>query len=465
MMTCAERVNHWISDKEKRWELVLLVICLGFYLIFPFCDGPIWCKDSSSYATMDFTREPLYPTLLWIFRRIFGEEKYLMPVVIFQSILMAYAAWKLAVTIKKYKNDSRLLAVLAVVFQVSVLLLNRFVAKRESSYTVSIMTEGVGFPLYVLFVVQLYRYIMERKKRNLAGTACLALLLISLRKQMLLSLCLMAVVFLLYFLVKKREWKRLAGLLLLTILLLFAGKMADRFYNYRVRGVWMEHSGNSMGVLCTLIYTSGEEDAELFEEGLLKQFYMEIYAQADENGCRMEYAPKDWVGLTSHYADRYDEIGYSMINPVIQGYIRTHENVDSIQEAVMFDQYCGGMVRTLLGQKKGNLLRIVFTNTWKGFINSIARVNRFLNIYAALAYLLYMGLYLCRSFTGKRWSSPEATLTLAEIVLLGLAINCGVVGVTIFTQPRYMIYSMGLFYCALSVMLYDVVKEWYERKG
>lgn len=450
--------------KEKQWEIGLLIVCLGFYLFFPFYDGPVWCRDSMSYASMDITREPLYPTLLWLFRNLFGEERYLMPVVLLQSVLMAYAAWKLAVTVKKYKGDSCFLAALAAGFQFCVVLLNRLAARRGSSYTVSIMTEGLGFPLYVLFVVQLYRYIMEGKRRNLAGTACLAFLLVNLRKQMLLTLCMMAAVFILYFLVKKREPGKLACLLLLTAALLFAGKLTDRLYNYCVRGEWMEHAGNSTGVLCTLIYTAEETDVALFQDETLKAFYEEIYARADAEGLNMAYAPEGWVGLTTHYADSYDAIGYGIVQPVIQEYIRGHGDENPVQEALRLDAYCRDMTRTLLGQKKGKIIRVVSANIWKGFVNSVARVNRFLNLYALLAYLLYIGLYVAGVRRRRCWNRPDETASFAELVFIGLGINCGVVGVTIFTQPRYMIYSMGLFYCALAVLLYDAAENLREKK-
>ena len=41
------------------------------------------------------------------------------------------------------------------------------------------------------------------------------------------------------------------------------------------------------------------------------------------------------------------------------------------------------------------------------------------------------------------------------MVLGGVIINSLVVGAMIFCQPRYMIYNMGLFYTALSVLMYD----------
>ena len=451
-------------EKERRakrgwdkWELGLLAAALLFYLFFPLYDGPVWCKDSMSYATMDITREPLYPTFLWVFRRLFGEGNYLMPVVVAQSILAAYAAWKLAVTVKERKEGGKILSLIALVSQFGVTILCRFVAARSSAYTDSIMTEGLGLSLYVLFVLQLYKYIIDEKIKNLAGTVVYAMLLINLRKQMLITLCLMAAVFVLYYLIKEQKGKKLLLLLAMTVGIFAACRFTDKLYNYCVRGVWIEHSGNSMGMLCTLIYTSGEEDGALFEDGTLKGMYEEISKEADKQGLKITYAPKGWVDLSSHYADSYDAIGYGIINPVVQGYIAEHYEYTPVEAVLKYDEYCNEMVKTLLGQEKGDLVRVYLSNTWKGFVNSIARVNKYLNIYAAASYLLYLGLYLYYVRKKGCWREKDKTAAFTEIVFGGIAVNAMVVGAMIFCQPRYMIYSMGLFYTALSVLVYDTL--------
>lgn len=450
--------GRWRKRWDK-WDICLFVAALGFYLFFPFFDGPFWSKDSLSYATMNITREPLYPTFLLIFRKLFGEEGYLMPVVIAQSILAAYATWKLAVTVKEYKNGSRLLALLSVCFQLGVTLLCRFVAIRSSSYINSIMTEGLGLSLYVLFIVQLYKYVVEEKAGNLVGTAFYAFLLVNLRKQMLISLCLMAAVFLLYYLIKERRGKKLLLLLGMTACIFIACRFTDKLYNFCVRGAWVEHSGTAMGMLCTLIYTSDEGDASLFEDEVLRQLYEDISGEADRQGLKITYAPEGWVDLSSHYADSYDAIGYGIINPVVQGYIRENLNCTEIEAVLKYDEYCGDMTKILFGQDKGNLIRVYAANAWKGFVNSIARVNRVLNIYAIMAYLLYLGLYGYWVWEKKCWAKRDRSAALAEVVLGGVIINSLVVGAMIFCQPRYMIYNMGLFYTALSVLVYDRVED------
>lgn len=440
----------------EKWDIGLLIVCVGFYLFFPFYDGPVWCVDSPSYATMSISREPLYPTFLWIFRKLFGESGYLLPVVLVQSIIAAYATWKLAVTIKSYFHNSRLLSVLSVCFQFAVTILCRFVAIRGSSYIDSIMTEGLGLSLYVLFMVQLYKYIMEKKKLNLAGALCFALLLVNLRKQMLMTLCLMAAVFVLYYMLKERKLKKLLLLLVLIVSVFFAGKFTDRLYNYSVRGAWIEHSGNSMGLLCTLIYTSEEGDAALFQDETARELYEQILLKAMEQKLNVSYAPKGWVDLSTHYADSYDAIGYGIINPVVQGYIAENYEYSEVEAALQYDAYCDVMSKTLLRQEKGDLIRVIGSNTWKGFVNSVARVNSYLNIYAVLIYAVYLLLYICVVRKHKSFTKTDKTLTFAEIVLGGVIINSLVVGVMIFTQPRYMIYNMGLFYSALSVLCYDL---------
>lgn len=59
------RISTDMSVKKNAiMNVVLLAVCLSFYLLFPFCDGPVWCVDSASYVYMDISREPLYPTFL-----------------------------------------------------------------------------------------------------------------------------------------------------------------------------------------------------------------------------------------------------------------------------------------------------------------------------------------------------------------------------------------------------------------
>lgn len=521
------RISKMKEAFRPKEDVILLAVCLLFYLLFPLCDGPVLCVDSAGYIAMDISREPLYPTFLAFTRALnhllsMPEENSFFIAVILQSILAGFAAWYAGLVVKRMKNGSRLLQAATVFFQFAVSLLCRFAAARGSSYTDSIMTEGLGLSLFVFFILELYLYVNTGRKCHLVWTMILSLLLISLRKQMMITLPVMGAVFGWYFVIQYRKIRKFIILIAMMFSVLAAGRLTDRIYNYIVRGAWIEHTNNSMGILCTLLYSSdAEKDKELFQDNTVRDLYLNIMEQADEQGILYPYAQKGWLSVSRHFADSYDAIGYGIINPVVHGYIAEHcgpaQMEDSLQEdiapdempagegdaisdvmpdhalsaleirrrthapavaaALKYDEICGEMSRTLFRQQIMPMLWVYVCNTWSGLINSIARAGRLFSIYALTAYA-GMGMAACYLIRWKKksrkegkedgaWRDPQRDEQIAEqisrsiaftfVVMTGLIMNALVVGFTIFTQPRYMIYGMGLFYTAACMLLYDMI--------
>lgn len=95
-------------------------------------------------------------------------------------------------------------------------------------------------------------------------------------------------------------------------------------------------------------------------------------------------------------------------------------------------------------------------------MNSIARATNLLGLYSLAVYLGVgaMALYLSmrkKKLEKDKTEQIERSLTFMFIVIVAIAVNSLTVGLTIFTQPRYMLYTMGLFYTAACMMLYDVL--------
>ena len=57
----------------ESFKILSFVLPLIFYIGIAVLDGPVWCVDSQSYVSMDFSREPVYP-LFWHL-----SERYLKP--------------------------------------------------------------------------------------------------------------------------------------------------------------------------------------------------------------------------------------------------------------------------------------------------------------------------------------------------------------------------------------------------
>ena len=243
----------------------------------------------------------------------------------------------------------------------------------------------------------------------------------------------------------------------------------------------MEHSGNSMGLLCTLLYSSDvETDQALIEDETVQALYSEIMRQADAQHLLYKYAGSGWLTVSSHYADSYDRIGYGIINPVVEGYIRENFDCTETEAARKYDEICGEMSRALMRQRLMPRLKVYIYNLWKGLVNSVAQANRLLSLYTVAAYMAaaVMARYLVRRGSALQRqirSGPDkeslqeeermqavngeigTSLCFTFIVMTGIVVNALTVGFIIFAQPRYMIYSMGLFYTAVCMMGYDIV--------
>ena len=528
---------------KEHWSPLILFVNLAAYIGFALIDGPVWCRDSNSYATMDYTREPIYPTFLWLMRKLFGENVmvhgwdltdrfggkapameplYLMAVIVVQSILAAVTVWLLSKLCYEIGGKLRY-AALANLVMLGVDLLNRFGAKRGSTYTQSIMTEGFGVSFYILFLLSLFQYLRLRRrmelgnetswKRYLRFSVLMMVLCASQHKQLTITLIIFAAAAIsadLRLLIRYRSFvktgnqaanqggqqccgktgtrkealnwlSRDAAALLCAGVLIF---LIGHVYNLTFHGVWSFHTGSADKIDSTLLYTVTEEDAELFasnekaapdDADNLRELFLSIEEELAGQQLRYVDAPSgSWVELCSHYADSYDIIGFEVLDPLVDSYVRTNQPdliPGSMEFAIATDQVCQSLEHVLIRQNPSRLLYLWINNVRKGFVNTVLRVSTVLNWASLVLWISYLAaLFLlirrgkhksgdsCRAAEKNSCNAAEEkrcvdTILLASLVLLGTLVNCMVVGAIIFPQTRYMIYNMGLFYTALILMM------------
>lgn len=546
-------MNHMNNSRIKRrslpcrinehWSPLILFVNLAAYIGFALIDGPVWCRDSNSYATMDYTREPIYPTFLWLMRKLFGENMmvhgwdltdrlggkapameplYLMAVIVVQSILAAVTVWLLSKLCYEISGKLRFAAAANLVMW-GVDLLNRFGAKRGSTYTQSIMTEGFGVSFYILFLLSLFQYLRQRRrmelgnetswKRYLRLSVLMMVLCASQHKQLTITLIIFAVTVIfadLRLLIRYRSFvktgnqaanqsgqqcfgktgtrkealswlSRDAAALLCAGVLIF---LIGHVYNLTFHGVWSFHTGSADKIDSTLLYTVTEKDAELFasnekaapdDADNLRELFLSIEEELAGQQLRYVDAPSgSWVELCSHYADSYDIIGFEVLDPLVDSYVRTNQPdliPGSMEFAIATDQVCQSLEHVLIRQNPSRLLYLWINNVRKGFVNTVLRVSTVLNWASLVLWISYLSaLFLlirrgkhksgasCRASEKNACNAAEEkrcvdTILLASLVLLGTLVNCMVVGAIIFPQTRYMIYNMGLFYTALILMM------------
>ena len=490
-------------SEEVAFSIGAFALPAVFYLGMALKDGPVICVDSPSYIGMDFTREPIYPLFLWVLRSIctkigftdymYGQEPYLFVAVIIQSIVWVIAAYTLGRFV--YRQASQAIAgkraialgFIAVLLQIGVAVLNRFVANRGSMYSECIMTESLAMPLFVMFSVELIRSFIDYDRNAFVRLAILGFLIGGIRKQMLITLIMWGgCAFILYLFVKRYRDFRKFLFVLLAVLISFAGiTLMDRTYNLAVRSVFAGRVGDNKGGLNTLLYTALPEDRELFSQVESKYpgitaLYDEIYAECIAQGLTIDTAPgyelkekstifsSDWVAMVDHYAQSYDVIGFDVTLPIIDSYVEEHyPDLDYTHHQIIENKIEGVMFKTLLkngfnrirtGTDRG-IAYVFWGNVVKAFVMSDANISP--RVLIPISFVIYGIFLVLMIWTGikclDRKGTPPGVITFRHTVLvmglvvfMGIAVNSFVTGSLIFPQPRYMCYSMGLFYLTLS---------------
>ncbi len=460
------RFSRFFRDRRAAFSGLMLAVSVLFYLFFACYDGAVICVDSPSYIHMDISREPLYCMFLAGLRAAFaaapagafGEDAYLTAAAFLQSLLAASAAWSLAAYLWRELELPRPLALLLLGMPLAVSLLCRFAAQRGSMYSNSILTEGIAIPLYLLFFRFLLEYFRKQSGRSLLLGCLLSFLMISARKQMLISLVMLAICILFVFFRRK---KLLRGLLLAVgcaALVMGGSVLLDLGYNYAVRGEAVRHSSDGRFLTTMAFYTAEREDAEYISDEKIRELFLEIYDACDAAGYLKHSAGQGWLNRVSHFGDFYDCIQIDTMWPAVNAFVQENYGDGTVFLSEHADQVMGVINRSVIPHNLGKIFGSFLDNFLSGLITTVAQRNRILNWYSLFVYLLYLFLLACQIRRVRREGADERIAETAGLTLLSILCNVGLVSLVIFCQTRYTIYNMALFYISLLLLLYDCGK-------
>ena len=443
-------------NKSKR-NLLLFTLSEIFYLIFAFVDKYHLYLDSQSYIKMHEMREPLYPTIIAVIRTIFGgngSEEYLLFVVILQAIIIGYVVYN----VTKYFSDEFKLnnvgTVIVFMIFISVSLMNRFLAKRGAMYSNSIMSEGIAYPLFILFFRYCYEYINTYKVKPLFIATVISFLLVSTRKQMYVSLVLI-IVSIIYVAIRNKKIKHVVICFLLSCLLVVGGsKLFDYVYINTVFGVNATHTSDSRFVTTMIFYTASREDVTYIEDETVKDLFIDIYDTCDEKGyLKSNMQDGSWYERISHFAKVYDNIQLRTMWAKMQEVASEKVGNSGIEMELLVDEYNSELITSLLPKLLPSIL-LTFTDSFiYGLLVTISAEKQILMPIAAIIYVLYIGLLV---YTLKKQGLNKYSL-LGIFALVSILVNIGLVSLVIFCQTRYTIYNMAIFYVSGFLMVYNVV--------
>ena len=442
-------------EPGKQDKKFIFAVCLLFYGFFFMFDGVHIAADSASYINMSISREPVYPMFLDLLRRIFGEVNYLNAAVFIQCLLAAFVAYFATTQIQSLFSLNRIGAILILLIQFGITILNRFFALRAIGYQNSIQTEGITLSIYMIWAVLLFRYVCKPDKKDLVGIFALAILMICTRKQMLMTLPVILVVLILMHSFPKVKLKKLFWIVVSVVFAFMVTMLISRAYNYAYRGSFVGYTDSSNTFFTNMLYAADVEDKELIENQELSALYEEIYSKLDQEQLNYKYAPEGLLNLETHYAQCYDLIAITTVQPMIKDYVRAQGVTDETQISIGADEARTQIMKAVLIDNLPQMAKVYLASVVHGLILTIAKQHPILNLYALLCYLLYLCML---GFLLKKQGKTD-TVKVAALTGLLVITNVMLTAAVIFSQTRYMLYNMALCYIAAVLLAREVYRH------
>lgn len=459
------------KKKDIRTYGIMIILGILFYLV----PGTwISIEDDSIGYLAQRGREgvlPGYPVFLEFFRNILSEQYFMHAVVIVQSLLAVFCTLSFVMVLKKQFK----LREAESVFLYILCMLPFSIYLPEVGITHQIMTEGVTYAIFYLFFIMIIKAVWTLQYRWYWGSMIVAVLLGLIRSQMLF-LQVICCLLLLWIAIKKSQkgfrnkCRACLIALMLGLFLFFAAYktiyaiVALDIKSQRVNSessvekepenassTRSETSQFTAIIMSRGFYEAEREDVALFDDAMMQEIFTRAYELADENKHLYQYATPGlymWQDLVYDGMRRYAKQAIEEYDVKYPG--ARERDVDSIVRELglrvlikHFDRYLYHTVRLMIP----SFIASVFFQ-----IQPIYLLCHFVTL---ILYLLAIaGSIILYKKKGNKDSVELMVTTLGVIVIMVIIVNLVFMGL-----QRYVVYGMGIFYCAMYLLGKELLKS------
>lgn len=438
-----------IKEKLDKYAIAVMILMGMFFYLVP---GQWVSIEDDSARYLEGVGEgvlPGYPAFLNLFRAILGEPHFLDGVVATQSILAIICTLLFVIMLRRkfpLQGWECILMYLACMLPFSIYL-------PESGITHQIMTEGLAYSLFYIYFSFLLYFVLDRKYIWCIGAVAMSLILMFVRQQLMILLLTTFAAFL-YVMIRQIEVKKTA----VKAACLCAGLLAvgGGLFVAALRTQKVDFSQFSSVLMIRGFYEVDYEDRELFDTPEMQEIFERVYSAVDEKQYRYVYARQDLYMWKDLLCDRITTAAYIEI----YRYMEEHPEVNLNDRRVVQD--LGG--RVLLEHFDRYLyhtLRLMIP----GFIAAVFfQVDRVYILCHFIAMFLYLyglfGSVICLKYKADS-KVPEFMLTVVGFIfILIVTVNLLFSGL-----QRYVVYAMGVFYCAAYLLFKELVMLYIAKRG
>lgn len=488
-------------EKDNRKKIQNIILEYGLLLltgiIFYFFLGKRWIsiEDDSPFYLGDAGHEgvmPIYPAFLRLMRVILGEAYYLDGAVIVQSLLAVACTMLFVAALKRrfgLKLWEELLLYVACMLPFSIYL-------PESGITHQIMTEGISYALFYLFFAAIAEAVWTTKYRWYLASMLMAFILGLTRSQMLFlqAICLLILLWVTYKKFVGTIWRKI-GICLTAFaigLLLSFGTYKATYavvrFDAHHQSLWKvseskageEENGvnadenediarqsddadanaNSAGVsstnsqFVTIImsrgfYEADQQDVDLFQDEMMREIFTRTYELADSEGKLYNYATPGLYMWEDLVYDRM--LGFAL--QAIEEY-DTHHPGERVRDIGSISRELGLRVLTRhFGRYIYHTIRLMIPSFIASVFFQVRPIYLLCHFITLFLYLFSVAGCVCvyRSMRNRICAELMAVV-LCTLIIMVVSVNLLFIGL-----QRYMVYGMGIFYCALYLLCKEIL--------
>lgn len=445
---------------KEKWHLFVMLLVGVYY--FEFFRGweYYWHTDTIAYVEyLDLGGVmPLYPAFISLIRNLVGESMYLQATSVVQGVIAMLCCMVFTFNLKKQLSIGKVSSL----FVYLCTLLGFAYTLPEHVASHEIMTESMALPIFYIFMLFLINAVLNNCFRSFLLSVVVGLVLVVLRSQMLFLLVVLCGVgiYLLFISEKDKERRRkrikwclgLCGITAVFVVVVFVYRISldhssgEEEYNSQFLNAFWGKA----------LYVMQEDDYQYISNPQMSNACRYMYEEIRKTGYLWDYAP-DNLTKWEHVVDGFND---NMIwgNKFIYDY---YTLVDVVPREILSDTIDSTritMIKTILAHNLGRMFMTFLCMLPSGLISMIFIQKRSIYLLChIIAFILYMAYGLLIGLNRRVGQYKEVKI--AILVLLVSIANLFLTNLIHFGIQRYLMYTFGLHYVCLFIMLISLLKK------
>jgi hypothetical protein len=270
--------------QQNFFAVIVSVIILGYGALV----GSWTVPDTQGYLTLSVIRPPLYPLLTKLFHTLFASD-YLWLLVAFQIIFVLATAYWLSRTLRIYFKLPSFAFLIVHFFLVSPLIpAHRIYAGIYGNIGNTISSEALSYGFFIISLIFLVKSIFDPSKKNISIFSFFCVLNTLNRLQFVFMYPIVFVM--IFFMFKRtRNLKMVLQSVLLIIVMITGGLLADRQYHKYVNGVSIISPGGSFNLLGTVLFVSDPPDVVVIKNTSDRDIILKMLQAFDGQNVLLRY--------------------------------------------------------------------------------------------------------------------------------------------------------------------------------